>query len=99
MRLFHSCSEGASARFLNRLDEIVFYKPLTKENISGILELQLNEFRKRLADRQLKLEVTGQGQGATYSQGYDPATFGPDRLKSTDSGKGGNRCCPLYHKE
>jgi ATP-dependent Clp protease ATP-binding subunit ClpB len=66
--------------FLNRLDEIVFYKPLTKENISGILELQLNEFRKRLADRQLKLEVTDRAREQLIAQGYDPA-YGARPLK------------------
>ena len=44
--------------FLNRLDEIVFYKPLTRENIGGIIELMLADVNKRLADRELKIELT-----------------------------------------
>jgi ATP-dependent Clp protease ATP-binding subunit ClpB len=66
--------------FLNRLDEIVFYKPLTRENISSILELQLNEFRKRLADRQLKLEVSDRAKEHIIAEGYDPA-YGARPLK------------------
>ena len=44
--------------FLNRLDEIVFYKPLTKENITGIIDLQIDALNKRLADKQLHCELT-----------------------------------------
>ena len=44
--------------FLNRLDEIVFYKPLTREEIGGIVELQLADLRQRLAEKQLSLAVT-----------------------------------------
>ena len=44
--------------FLNRLDEIVFYKPLTKENITGIIDLQIDALNKRLSDKQLHCELT-----------------------------------------
>ena len=44
--------------FLNRLDEIVFYKPLTKENIHGIVDLLIADLNKRLKDKQLKVEIS-----------------------------------------
>jgi ATP-dependent Clp protease ATP-binding subunit ClpB len=66
--------------FLNRLDEIVFYKPLTRENIRGILDIQLSEFIKRLSDRQLKLVVSDEAKEYMISEGYDPA-YGARPLK------------------
>jgi len=58
--------------FLNRLDEIVFYKPLTRENMRGIIDLMLGGLRKRLADKQLKLEVTDNAKNLVIARGYDP---------------------------
>ena len=58
--------------FLNRLDEIVFYKPPTRENMYGIIDLMLGGLRKRLADRQLGLEVTDSAKEALIAGGYDP---------------------------
>ena len=58
--------------FLNRLDEIVFYKPLTRENMRGIIDLMLGGLRKRLADKQLKLEVTDNAKDLVIARGYDP---------------------------
>ncbi|MBR6575387.1 MAG: ATP-dependent chaperone ClpB, partial [Clostridia bacterium] len=58
--------------FLNRLDEIVFYKPLTRENMRGIIDLMLNGLRRRLADKQLKLEVTDNAKDLVIARGYDP---------------------------
>ena len=58
--------------FLNRLDEIVFYKPLTRENMYDIIDLMLNGLRRRLEDRQLRLEVTGEAKEALIAGGYDP---------------------------
>ena len=58
--------------FLNRLDEIVFYKPLTRDNMRGIIELMLNGLRKRLADKQLQLEVTDNAKDLVIARGYDP---------------------------
>ena len=66
--------------FLNRLDEIVFYKPLTKAEIGGIVELQLDDLRKRLADKQLKLAVTDAAKDFIIDQGYDPI-YGARPLK------------------
>ncbi|MCB5941743.1 ATP-dependent chaperone ClpB [bacterium 210820-DFI.6.52] len=66
--------------FLNRLDEIVFYKPLTREEISGIVELQIADLRRRLADKQLSVELTAAAKEYVVAQGYDPV-YGARPLK------------------
>ncbi len=66
--------------FLNRLDEIVFYKPLTKENITHIIDLILKDLNSRLADKQLKCELTERAKKYIVETGYDPA-FGARPLK------------------
>ena len=66
--------------FLNRLDEIVFYKPLTKAEIGGIVDLQLDDLRRRLADKQLGLAVTDAAKALIIDQGYDPV-YGARPLK------------------
>ena len=66
--------------FLNRLDEIVYYKSLTKEEIGGIVDLLLADLGKRLADKQLKLEVTPAAKALIIDQGYDPV-YGARPLK------------------
>ncbi len=66
--------------FLNRLDEIVFYKPLTRENILGILDLQLEDLRRRLKDKQLSVELTDEAKDYIVEQGYDPI-YGARPLK------------------
>ncbi|MBR4992566.1 MAG: AAA family ATPase, partial [Clostridia bacterium] len=58
--------------FLNRLDETVFYKPLTRENMRGIIDLMLESLRKRLADKQLSLTVTDNAKDLVIARGYDP---------------------------
>ena len=58
--------------FLNRLDEIVFYKPLTRENMHGIIDLMLAGLQKRRAERQLKLKVTDEAKDLLIQMGYDP---------------------------
>ena len=58
--------------FLNRLDEIVFYKPLTRENMHGIIDLMLQGLQKRLADQQLTLSVTPEAKELLIQGGYDP---------------------------
>ena len=58
--------------FLNRLDEIVFYKPLTRDNMRGIIDLMLNGLRKRLADKELDLTVTDNAKDLVIARGYDP---------------------------
>ena len=58
--------------FLNRLDEIVFYKPLTKENIYHIIDLQIDHLNRRLADQQLHCNLTQQAKELIVEQAYDP---------------------------
>jgi len=58
--------------FLNRLDEIVFYKPLTKENITAIIDLQIGKLNDRLADQQLKITLTEAAKTAIVDAAYDP---------------------------
>ena len=58
--------------FLNRLDEVVFYKPLTRDNMRGIIDLMLNGLRKRLADKELDLTVTDNAKDLVIARGYDP---------------------------
>ena len=66
--------------FLNRLDEIVFYKPLTKDNISHIVDLQLAELEKRLADKRLSVTLTDAARQYIIDGGYDPV-YGARPLK------------------
>ena len=58
--------------FLNRLDEIVFYKPLTRENIAAIVDLQIADLNRRLANKQLSCTVTPEAKRYIVEQGYDP---------------------------
>ena len=66
--------------FLNRLDEIVFYKPLTKENITGIIDLQIDALNKRLSDKQLHCELTEAAKQLIIDTSYDPQ-FGARPLR------------------
>ena len=85
-------SEGAKAEvqallrrsfrpeFLNRLDEIVFYKPLSRENITGIIDLQIAALNCRLEDKQLRCELTQQAKAFVIDAAYDPQ-FGARPLR------------------
>jgi ATP-dependent Clp protease ATP-binding subunit ClpB len=66
--------------FLNRLDEIILFKPLTKENIGGIVDLLVKDLNKRLADRELSIELTDEAKNAIIEGGYDPV-YGARPLK------------------
>ena len=66
--------------FLNRLDETILFKPLTKENIGGIIELLTADVNRRLADRELSIELTGEAKGFIVENGYDPV-YGARPLK------------------
>ena len=66
--------------FLNRLDDIVYYKSLTKTEIGSIVDLMLADLRRRLADKQLKLVVTDAAKNAIIDGGYDPI-YGARPLK------------------
>ncbi len=66
--------------FLNRLDEIILFKPLEKENIAGIVVLLLADLNKRIESRELKIELTDQAKEFVVEQGYDPV-YGARPLK------------------
>ena len=66
--------------FLNRLDEIILFKPLTKENLSGIIDILMEGLKKRLADKTLKLEVTDAAKSLIIESGFDPI-YGARPLK------------------
>ena len=66
--------------FLNRLDETIMFKPLTKNNIGGIIGLILDDLNKRLADRDLKIELTDAAREYIVDNGYDPV-YGARPLK------------------
>ncbi len=66
--------------FLNRLDEIILFKPLTKENIGSIVDLMVKELNDRLADQELSLELTDAAKKDVIDNGYDPV-YGARPLK------------------
>ena len=59
--------------FLNRLDEIIMFKPLTKDNITGIIDLMVADLNKRLADREVTIKLTPAAKDYIVENGYDPA--------------------------
>lgn len=66
--------------FLNRLDETILFKPLTKDNIGSIIRLILADINRRLADRELRIEISDRAQHFIVEQGYDPV-YGARPLK------------------
>ena len=66
--------------FLTRLDEIILFKPLTKENLNGIIEILMQGLRKRMADKTLKLDVTDAAKSLIIERGFDPI-YGARPLK------------------
>ncbi|WP_298403071.1 ATP-dependent chaperone ClpB [uncultured Chloroflexus sp.] len=66
--------------FLNRIDEVIVFAPLTREHIDRIVEIQLNRLRKLLADRKLNLELTAAARAQLAAEGYDPV-YGARPLK------------------
>ena len=66
--------------FLNRLDEIIMFKPLTKDNISGIVDLIMKSLNERLADRELSVELSPEAEAFIVEDGFDPA-YGARPLK------------------
>ncbi len=66
--------------FLNRLDEIIMFKPLTKDNISNIVSLIIEDLNKRLSDRELKIKLTDEATSFIVDQAYDPV-YGARPLK------------------
>ena len=66
--------------FLNRLDEIVFYKPLTKKEIGSIVDLMIQDLNRRLAEKQLTVSLTEETKAYVVDEGYDPV-YGARPLK------------------
>ena len=66
--------------FLNRLDEIIMFKPLTKDNIAGIVELLMKDMNRRVADRNISIELTDAAKDVVIEEGYDPI-YGARPLK------------------
>ena len=66
--------------FLNRLDEIIMFRPLSKENISAIIDLQVKDINRRLEDRQISVELTEDAKKYIADQSYDPS-YGARPLK------------------
>ena len=66
--------------FLNRLDEIIMFKPLTKDNIGMIVDLMVQELDKRLSDQELSLKLTDSARSHVIEEGYDPV-YGARPLK------------------
>ena len=58
--------------FLNRLDETIMFRPLTRENLNGIIDIMVEGLRKRLADKDLGLEITDSAKSLMIDRGYDP---------------------------
>jgi ATP-dependent Clp protease ATP-binding subunit ClpB len=66
--------------FLNRVDDIIIFKPLGKEQLVKIVELRLEDLRRLLADRKISLELTDSAKELLFTEGYDP-NFGARPLK------------------
>ena len=66
--------------FLNRLDEIIMFRPLTKDNIGNIVTLMMADLNRRLADQDITLELTDAAKDYIIEGGYDP-TYGARPLK------------------
>jgi ATP-dependent Clp protease ATP-binding subunit ClpB len=79
-RIHQALLEHFRPEFLNRVDEIVIFNPLSKENIKKIIELQLGYLKKLLAERKIELELTPRALELLFREGYDPQ-FGARPLK------------------
>jgi len=66
--------------FLNRLDEIIMFKPLTKDNIGGIIHILISDLNRRLSDKEITIELTDAGKKLVVEQAYDPV-YGARPLK------------------
>jgi ATP-dependent Clp protease ATP-binding subunit ClpB len=80
LRTAESMREHFRPEFLNRIDEIVEFRPLSREQLGEIVELQLVRLRERLAERGLSLELTDAAKEALADAGWDPA-YGARPLK------------------
>jgi ATP-dependent Clp protease ATP-binding subunit ClpB len=80
IRSANELRERFRPEFLNRIDEIVSFEPLTREQLTEIVELQLRRLRERLAERRIELEVTDEAKELLAEEGWDPA-YGARPLK------------------
>ena len=78
--VYNDLREHFRPEFLNRLDETILFKPLTKENITGIMDLMLASVNKRLVEKQLVIKLTPEAKQYVIDEGYDPA-YGARPLK------------------
>jgi ATP-dependent Clp protease ATP-binding subunit ClpB len=79
-RVMNELKGNFRPEFLNRLDEIIMFKPLTKENIAGIVDLLMADLNKRLVDREITVELTPAAKAYIIDHGYDPM-YGARPLK------------------
>ncbi len=78
--VMHDLRAHFRPEFLNRLDETILFKPLTKDNIGGIIELLIADVNRRLADKELKIALTNDAKSFIVENGYDPV-YGARPLK------------------
>jgi ATP-dependent Clp protease ATP-binding subunit ClpB len=79
-RVMEALQANFRPEFLNRIDEVVIFKPLSREQIGSIVEIQLERVRERLHERGIALQLTGEAREWIANRGYDP-TFGARPLK------------------
>jgi ATP-dependent Clp protease ATP-binding subunit ClpB len=79
-RVMEALRSNFRPEFLNRIDEVIIFKPLSKEQIGNIVDIQLDLVNDRLAERQMRLEVSPEARAWLSDRGYDPA-FGARPLK------------------
>ena len=70
--VMHELKGAFRPEFLNRLDEVIMFRPLTRENLGGIIDIMVEGLRKRLADKGLALELTDAAKDLIIARGYDP---------------------------
>jgi ATP-dependent Clp protease ATP-binding subunit ClpB len=80
--LFELLRQTIRPEFLNRIDEIIFFKPLTMIDLAQIVELQLKQVKRLLAEKNITLEFTNDAKARLATIGYDP-TYGARPLKRT----------------
>ena len=79
-QVLHALHAHFRPEFLNRVDDIIVFRPLGKEQLVRIIELRLEDVRRLLADRKISLELTDAAKDLLFTQGYDP-NFGARPLK------------------
>ncbi len=81
-KVMESLREAFRPEFINRIDEIVIYRPLTKDHLSNIIDIQMEYLNRRLSDKDINIELSEKVKEKIMAQGYDPA-FGARPLKRT----------------